>query len=385
MKRALLFVALVACDAETVEPVGVPAHPLTDPRAPGPYAVGVTALSTTSEGRTIPIEVWYPATPAADARVTDYPLMLGPLELGILPSSLGAVRDAPRDIVGAPHPMIVFSHGHGGFRTQSVFLMEYLASHGFVVAAPEHVGGSLLSSSQLPPGQVARLLPIDTSATLDRLLAASSDEESLLYFSIDPARVGVAGHGYGGFSAFRIAGATIDAPAVDLACHAEFLCEEWDRELPASQADGRFMAALLQSPSGAFTFAPLAIHLAPIDAPVMIMGGANDHVAPWEAECAAPFDALTSPTMLLRVQGAGHFTFSNVCSLLDALELEITTFDDGCGDEDLAPIEAQQLAASYATAFFQESLVGETPSDLLEQDAPTPTFVVSFDRKPAAD
>ena len=37
-----------------------------------------------------------------------------------------------------PYPLVVFSHGAYGVRFQSVFFTAYLASHGYVVVAPDH-------------------------------------------------------------------------------------------------------------------------------------------------------------------------------------------------------------------------------------------------------
>lgn len=375
--------ALASCDAEALDPAPIPAKAAADPRVPGPYAVGVTSIVAASEGdRELPVEIWYPAEPT-DAAPTDYPVGLDTFTLARIPSGLGAVRDAPLSREGAPHAVVVFSHGHRSFRAQSVYLMEHLASHGFVVAAPDHVGGTLLGSSVLPPGLVARYRPSDVSASLDALLAASS-APGLLHGAADGERVGVAGHSYGGFSALRIVGATIDAAAVEAACGDELLCEGWDPSLPASQRDERFSAAVLQSPAAAFTFDPKPEHLRTVEVPVLVMGGSHDEITPYDRECAPTFAALTgaTPRWLALVDGAGHFTFSNVCALLDGLGLELEALEDGCGPEDIAPEDAQRIAASHATAFFQEALRGDPPSGLLDEDAPRDPLVTSFERVP---
>jgi predicted dienelactone hydrolase len=46
-------------------------------------------------------------------------------------------------------PVIVFSHGFGGIRFQSYFLTERLATHGFIVIAPDHPGNTLVDFAQL--------------------------------------------------------------------------------------------------------------------------------------------------------------------------------------------------------------------------------------------
>lgn len=59
-------------------------------------------------------------------------------------------RDVPTDLyvpvfTGAMPdsiPVVVYSHGYGETRSTAAPLLELLASHGFVVAAPEHVGSN---------------------------------------------------------------------------------------------------------------------------------------------------------------------------------------------------------------------------------------------------
>ena len=40
--------------------------------------------------------------------------------------------------LGGPWPIILFSHGNQGIKEQSFFLTEHLASHGYLVVAPDH-------------------------------------------------------------------------------------------------------------------------------------------------------------------------------------------------------------------------------------------------------
>ena len=57
---------------------------------------------------------------------------------------------------GGPFPGVVFSHGMAGHRRQSTFLCTHLASHGFVVASPDHVGNTL-------PEMLPLFMPIDAA------------------------------------------------------------------------------------------------------------------------------------------------------------------------------------------------------------------------------
>jgi predicted dienelactone hydrolase len=61
--------------------------------------------------------------------------------------------------------VVTFDHGLGGFRSQNTFLAEELASHGAVVVAVEHPGGSLLTV--LPDGAERPFQPLPRAEAPD--------------------------------------------------------------------------------------------------------------------------------------------------------------------------------------------------------------------------
>jgi predicted dienelactone hydrolase len=359
MVWASLALATGCADEEASPPALEPPLPGSAPEAPGPYAIGVTTIAAKSEGRSLPIEVWYPAR--GDGAPARYAITVGDITLVEIDSPLGAVRDAPLDLRGAPHTVVVFSHGFRGVRVQSVYLTEHLASHGFVVAAPDHVGNTFGDASATAADS-ARVRPMDVSRTLDALLAATDAwPESLLAFSADAARVGVAGHSFGGFTALRVAGATIDVARGDALCAADpgqTLCAGWPTSapFPASALDSRFRAALPQAPGGA---AAIDAGFAAIDVPVMLQAGTDDQTTPFASEAEAPFARLGDGAQLLVLEGAGHFTFSDMCMLMDVLGLELEAFDDGCAATNLAYAEAHPIIDRYAAAFFKVHVAGD--------------------------
>ncbi len=389
-----LLVAASGCGVE--EPIAPSprraagaALPSASPEGLGPYAVGVTTIEAPDpgDGRALPIEVWYPALPEAGAPVASYVLSVGALELADVPSPLGAVRDAVTDLRGAPHPVVVFSHGFGGVRFQSVYLTEFLATHGFVVAAPDHVGNTfrelIATANAVPAAVAARLRPEDVSRTLDVLLERADDPDDALWLTSDPERVGVAGHSFGAFTALRIAGATIDVAAAAATCLADpgaLTCDGWaDADVPASARDDRFIAALPQAPGGADV---VGTGFASVAVPTMIQGGTLDQTTPFAEEAAAPYASLPSPAMLLAIDGAGHFTFSDMCALVETIGLTGDEFDDGCGEQNIDPAAAHALADRYATAFLQVHVAGDaTFATWLDPGAVAPEGVASFEVK----
>lgn len=357
----LAALALGACGGS-----GSPAVDYGPPDAPGPFAVGITTLEVDSGGRTLPVEVWYPAAPAAEAEVASYTLEVLGIEVATAPSPSGAVRDAPADLTDGPYPVVIFSHGNGGVRIQSFYLTEHLASHGFVVAAPDHVGNTLETefdtSLALPGLEVAKLRPQDVSRTLDAVLAAS-EGAGVLAGSADPDRVGVAGHSFGGYTALRIAGATLDTAALDATCRTGtgLFCDGWteDFEMPASQRDDRFLAALPMAPASSV----LAGGFDDVAVPVMIEHGDADRTTPLETEGTPAFEALPPPAWLVVVADAGHYNFSDMCRLAEVVEgtfKQITedAVDDGCGPDNIAWPEAEAISEAYAAAFFHTEVAG---------------------------
>jgi predicted dienelactone hydrolase len=377
------------------------------PDEPGPYAVGVTELEIDDgqgAGRVLPITVWYPvdpdSVPAPDPEDDDrfvYGLGLSPsVNLVELDSPMHAVADARADARG-PFPIVLFSHGNGGVRQQSFFMTEWLASHGFVVAAPDHVGNTILDEildTGIPTIEAAILRPTDMSRTLDAVYQASDDPGSPIAGAADDVRVGIAGHSFGGFTSFRVAGATIDQALLIDECQAMdggLLCGDLDEvTIPPSQADPRVLAALPQAPGGAIAMLPSG-GFADVTVPTMIQAGDADLTTPLAEESEAPFAQLTVPASLLVLDGAGHFTFSDMCrfieaidpALLEAIGQEATSIlDDGCGEDNLPWPRAHEVINAYTADFFHTVIAG-TPGfgDLLSPDYAHPPEVADYQER----
>ena len=77
-------------------------------------------------------------------------------------------RDAVRDAVpvSGKFPVVLFSHGLGGFRAQSVFLCEHLAKRGYIVVAPDHRGSCAYDLAPLDLWESVRRRTYDLQAAL---------------------------------------------------------------------------------------------------------------------------------------------------------------------------------------------------------------------------
>jgi len=299
---AVVALFLVACGGGSEE--------VAPPDQEGPFPVGVTTItfernsSTTGEPRPLETVIWYPAVESARD--------------GALDPTLKGVVDAGLTDEGRPLPVVIFSHGSGGVPWQSTFLTAHLASHGFVVAAPPHPGNTTFDCFPCRDG--AGLLdsalnrPDDISFTLDSLLALNDDSESMFFGALDPERVGMSGHSFGGFTTILVV-----------------------------PRDHRFRAALAMAPA----VLPIVTNAArELEVPTLIMSGGLDDVTPPEGqirllEVIGEVDG--GPDLLVTLPRGGHLAFADPC---------VPTFA-GCMEGDLSQPRAHELVNLYATAFLK--------------------------------
>ena len=109
------------------------------------------------------------------------------------------IRDSPDGETGE-HPLIIYSHGFGGYRRDSTYLVEYLAANGYVVAAVDFP----LSYKDSPAG-VPQLEDVvnqagDVQQVIDYILSMNSDSASVLHQRIDVNNIGAMGLSLGGLT-----------------------------------------------------------------------------------------------------------------------------------------------------------------------------------------
>lgn len=186
-----------------------------DPFARGPHTVGVRSICATDavRGREFPCETWYPA--AAQHAGQD----LAPETQDVFtppsrktPRCQAAVRNAAPQ--RGTYPLIVFSHASLQHRRSATFLSTHLASHGYVVAAMDHsevvVAELARRDGETDAQKAARWEAMivsrvpDVRFLLDQLLNpenGSREAEWGSNVSLDPNRIGIVGHSFGGWTA----------------------------------------------------------------------------------------------------------------------------------------------------------------------------------------
>ncbi|HJO23071.1 MAG: hypothetical protein GY772_03685 [bacterium] len=188
----------------------------TLPPQRGAAPVGVRTVELrdeTREGRTLPIEVWYPADEAH--RGQDFePAHMDRFEVvpGFPEVAQHAVRDA-RPAEG-PFPLVAFSHGATSHRRSASHLLTHLASHGYVAASADHVGNTLpdffhdlTTGAASGEGRLVNMFesaadrPRDVVQLLDAVLGGA---DPALAGLADAERVGTCGVSFGGWTSLHV-------------------------------------------------------------------------------------------------------------------------------------------------------------------------------------
>ncbi len=239
MRRSILFLLFWLLPAIAAAPLSkTAATKFLDPMQMGPLPVGVTTTvfidhsrtdNATKEARTLVTEIWYPATDDArnlpKNKFTDFfPGGLSPqfeamVKLAYKKTAAeinelywnSAVRDAR--VREGKFPLIVFSHGNGGTRTQNTFWCDYLASHGYMVVSADHTANArvtiikgkpiLYQNDQRENSALDR--PKDMSFLLDQMTLWNGGADSRFGGKLDLTKPVAAGMSFGSMTAIRVA------------------------------------------------------------------------------------------------------------------------------------------------------------------------------------
>ncbi|MEL6778559.1 MAG: alpha/beta fold hydrolase [Cyanobacteria bacterium J06597_16] len=223
-----------------------------------------------------------------------------------------------------PAPVVIISHGFGDVRDSFDFLAAHLASHGFAVVIPDHVGSDLDIRRSFLQGDLNTILsptefisrPQEVSFVIDeleRLVATSPDWAAKL--NLD--QIGMVGDSLGATTALASAGAEINYARISAGCDrqqfilnlAQYLLCQARYLPPRSQqlSDERIKGAIASHAMGGGLYGPEGI--GQIEIPLMILSGSNDIVAPAVAEQVHPFIWAGSEEKYLALLTTGtHFT-----------------------------------------------------------------------------
>ena len=253
---------------------------------PGPYAVGVTTLKL-ADGRAV--EVYYPADKAAaktkpldtylqtDAIPAD---MLAGLPKPPAGTKLTVEVPAHRDVTSSEpgkFPIVLFSHGAGGWRDVYGTQLAGVASWGFVVASIDFSEYGLLASFGAGgPKDATKPTPAAVAmSAADLVIAEAAKPKSVLSGAVDPAKIAGMGHSAGGGTMFGL----LDEPRVSA-----------------------IVGWAPVGPKGPVTS----------KTPTLIMAGGND-IAITPTAVKATYGELKAPKRLVIIDNMGHNGFGDSC------------------------------------------------------------------------
>jgi predicted dienelactone hydrolase len=346
----------------------------------GPYRVGTQTFIIEDALDPVEVRVWYPALNLdGAAQATTYTMHWGKFVFDWFDSSgtsaiAGrALLDAQADATAAPYPLVVFSHGYGVESVFFAWLVEHLASYGFVVIAPDHKEIADATFSDFPRSTIIRPQTISRALDYAELLTTS---KGALAGMIDMQRVAIAGQSYGGYDALVTAGARFDMSAYKERCAAltqddphQFSCY-----LATAEADMARFAKLDAVPAGLWPAmsdprvdAIISIAgnawifdqkgLAEITVPTLAMGGTSDSVALYDWGIRSTYDNISSEQKILAsFENADHFIASTSCADAPAIVNNGFLGYAMCSDPVWDINRAHDLMNHFATAFLLDVL-----------------------------
>jgi predicted dienelactone hydrolase len=328
----LLLLCALPAGAQVYFSVPGPDAPQLAPR--GSFAVGVRTLTLVHRNqpdilkfdaasgkapltdRTLPVEVWYPATiPAGQQEQTVYrSAMFGTQNpAGSFEIAGKALRDAP-PVTGQRFPLVIVSHGYPGSRTFMTYLTENLASKGYVVVAIDHTDSVFGEVRPFPSTLLNRSK--DQLFTIEEIGRLSAEKAGFLSGLADAGNVAIVGYSMGGYGALASAGAGYSrASGLSAAVPGGYVEDLFADSAPYAAVPRTHIKALVaiapwggQPPINAWDEKGLA----GIRIPSLFIVGDHDDVAVYDTGVKRIFErAVNSDRCMLVYEDARHNTGAN--------------------------------------------------------------------------
>lgn len=248
---------------------------------------------------TIMTAIWYPSEAA-------------PPEEPNTPFDQAVAMHAP--VAGEALPLVVISHGDGGWFGGHAGIARALSDAGIVAIALNHPGNSDGDDSA-PPAEWITERPRHLVRVVDFF---TSEWEAAGH--LDATRVGAFGFSAGGHSVLAAAGAAFSSESISNHCAenpTEFVCRN-DMAADVENPEGSFpppiselRAVVAVAPGFGFGFDPEQV--AELDIALQIWSGLLDERVPHGSNVAPFAPYLVAPSSVQAVPDAGHFAFRAPC------------------------------------------------------------------------
>ena len=320
----------------------------------GPYPVGVQTITLdTNPDRPLTVDVWFPLAQDPGGDPYRYTFITGDFF-----ESDSAVGASPDQIAtDGPFPLVVYSHGSGGVRFVHSDYTETIASHGYVVAAPDHTGNTAVErflDADDDSGTIAANRPNDVITVINEMLNPESSVTAGFVGAINPDQIAVTGHSFGGFTSYAVVSGFENAAGSSVAD------DRVDAIIPLAPAVGGREAPQLLSDE----------QLALVDVPALVMVGTDDATTPVEPNVERAWESTSSsPHYRLELIAAEHQSFTDVCDYQAAFDAGQEVSDpvrqviddyalEGCSEGDMPIDRVHQLTNTFALLFLDSVFDG---------------------------
>ncbi|OSZ64486.1 hypothetical protein CAP39_13075 [Sphingomonas sp. IBVSS1] len=195
-----------------------PGHPMSaempERSGHGRHVVGTAFEELAAGNRMIGIRYWFPAEPDSAAQPQHYHHRRAlPGQQALTLSEQGRALAPAKPLAGQKFPLILMSHGYGGWSEHMSRLGETLASRGYVVASIDHRDPSFsdMASFAASFGHVLVNRSRDQQAVLRAVLDGAVKQQEVARL-VDANAIGVLGYSMGGYGAITTSGVPL-APA----------------------------------------------------------------------------------------------------------------------------------------------------------------------------
>jgi predicted dienelactone hydrolase len=386
---AIIFLVLLTSSLSAILPM------FRLPQPTGPYAIGTRVMYMVDQNRNedaapglgrkreLMVQIWYPAgasrSPYAPYRRRQETTLLSSYQ-SVIPTH--SRWNAPVSQDGGPFPVLLYNPTWNGRRTVNTYLVEDLASHGFVVAGIDHTYNS--EPVAFPDGRVVSAIEVkemnfaenspqtvmaagqreqiketaDDIFVLNQLEAMSHDTKSGFYGRLNTDNSGALGHSFGG-------SVSAQAAYQDPRIRAAF---DMDGSL-----FGEVQREGLQKP---FMFIEEDSYLPSSPRPSIDLSRL-DNTSRVDAVLDQGDDSMfrKSDGIRVRLHGSTHFSFTD-----KALFSPIQSLSNAGGR--IPPWREYFIIRSYALAFFQQALQGKPGPLLVPGASPFPETSLELSRSP---
>jgi predicted dienelactone hydrolase len=259
--------------------------------------------------RQLKVRLWYPSSPTTDQDGSQYTHSFkGPGQPSFDIAMQGMARGDATPLGGKQFPLVVMSHGFGGWNTQFSNLGEAIASRGYIVASIDHGEPAITSKT----GFLLSFRQVLLDRTQDQRQVLTSLLEEATTLNIDSDKVGLLGYSMGAYGALSTAGANYDPASKTISQLPQAARQTITTAAPDIAA--KIDALIVVSPWGgqpdSRVWTPAS--LANIKAPTLVISGNQDDVVNFKEGVTWIFEHLKGADRhLLVFRDARHNIIGN--------------------------------------------------------------------------